>query len=109
MDLYHRGPCKFSHSFVLETKAGRASKTHLRKPKLTNFQLTVVIACVGLVFMRSFPDRAKSNSLKFLSEEERLCILARVNQDRGDAVTEKFNIKLWARSGLDWKIWAYGK
>ncbi|KAI7174152.1 hypothetical protein D0869_05265 [Hortaea werneckii] len=69
--------------------------------------LTVVIACVGLVFMRSFPDRAKSNSLKFLTEEERLCILARVNQDRGDADTEKFNIKLWARSGLDWKIWAY--
>lgn len=76
---------------------------------LTKLQLTVIIACVGLVFMRSFPDRAKSNSLKFLSEEERLCILARVNQDRGDADTEKFNIKLWARSGLDWKIWAYGK
>ncbi|TKA34117.1 hypothetical protein B0A50_00097 [Salinomyces thailandicus] len=69
--------------------------------------LTVLISCLGFLFMRSFPDRTNSKTLNFLTEDERLCILARVNQDRGDAAAEKFNIGKWARSGLDWKIWAY--
>ncbi|KAL1581892.1 hypothetical protein WHR41_09336 [Cladosporium halotolerans] len=69
--------------------------------------LTVVIACLGYVYLRSFPDNEGSRSLRFLTEEERLCILARVNHDRGDANVERFNLKKWAASGLDWKIWAY--
>lgn len=97
MDLHHRG---FGESHWASTANHTA---------LTPLKLTVVIGTIGFVFMRSFPDRAKSKSLKFLTEDERLCILARVNQDRGDADAEKFNIKKWARSGLDWKIWAYGK
>lgn len=39
-----------------------------------------------------------------MTEEERLFILARVNNDRGDAVVEPFNLKKWASSGLDWKV-----
>lgn len=56
------------------------------------------------MYLRSFPDNEKSRSLRFLTEEERLCILARVNHDRGDANVEPFNLKKWASSGLDWKV-----
>ena len=57
--------------------------------------------------MRPFPDNSKSRNLKFLTADEQALILARVNLDRGDAAVEKFTFGRWARSGLDWKIWAY--
>lgn len=42
-----------------------------------------------------------------MTPDELQCVLARVNADRGDAEAVKFNLKKWASSGLDWKIWAY--
>ncbi|KAL8917054.1 MAG: hypothetical protein Q9208_008170 [Pyrenodesmia sp. 3 TL-2023] len=41
-------------------------------------------------------------------QEERQLIIARVNQDRGDADLEKFSVKKWLGGATDWKIWAYG-
>lgn len=67
--------------------------------------LTVVIAGLGFMFMRPFPDNSKSRNLRFLSSDEQRLILARVNVDRGDASVEEFSIGKWAQSGLDWKIW----
>lgn len=57
--------------------------------------------------MLAFPDNSKSRSLRFLTADELRCVIARVNHDRGDAELVKFNLRLWARSGTDWKIWAY--
>ncbi|KAL8988717.1 MAG: hypothetical protein Q9177_002254 [Variospora cf. flavescens] len=70
--------------------------------------LTCLVAFLGYIFLISFPDNQKSRSIRFLSEEERLFIIARVNQDRGDADLEKFSFKKWLGGGADWKIWAYG-
>lgn len=41
------------------------------------------------MYLRSFPDNETSQSLRFLTEKERLGILARVNCDRGDAQSEE--------------------
>lgn len=69
--------------------------------------LTVVVAGLGFLFLRAFPDNTASRSLKFMSEAERLFIIARVNRDRGDATVEKFNIRKWLASGTDWKVRAW--
>lgn len=39
-----------------------------------------------------------------MTQEERHCILARVNLDRGDASAEPFTFKRWLASGADWKV-----
>jgi hypothetical protein len=39
-----------------------------------------------------------------MTKEERSCILARVNLDRGDATAERFTLKKWLASGSDWKV-----
>ncbi|KAI4113669.1 MAG: hypothetical protein LQ345_005401 [Seirophora villosa] len=70
--------------------------------------LTCLVAFLGYIFLISFPDNVKSRSIRFISEEERQLIIARVNQDRGDADLEKFTFKRWLGGGADWKIWAYG-
>ena len=66
-----------------------------------------MVAGLGFLFLLGFPDNANSRSLRFLTEDERKCVIGRVNADRGDAELVKFNLRLWARSGKDWKIWAY--
>ncbi|KAL9006062.1 MAG: hypothetical protein Q9188_001189 [Gyalolechia gomerana] len=66
------------------------------------------LAFLGYIFLVSFPDNQKSRSIRFISAEERQLIIARVNQDRGDADLEKFSIKKWLGGASDWKIWAYG-
>ncbi|KAL8650954.1 MAG: hypothetical protein Q9210_003517 [Variospora velana] len=71
-------------------------------------ELTCLVAILGYIFLISFPDNQKSRSIRFLSEEERQLIIARVNQDRGDADLEKFSFEKWLGGGADWKIWAYG-
>ncbi|KAL9027430.1 MAG: hypothetical protein Q9196_004039 [Gyalolechia fulgens] len=70
--------------------------------------LTCLVAFLGYIFLVSFPDNEKSRSIRFLSAEDRQLIIARVNQDRGDANLEKFSFKEWLGGAADWKIWAYG-
>ncbi|KAL8936100.1 MAG: hypothetical protein Q9216_005110 [Gyalolechia sp. 2 TL-2023] len=70
--------------------------------------ITCLVAFLGYAFLISFPDNEKSRSIRFLSSEERQLIIARVNQDRGDANLEKFTFKKWLGGASDWKIWAYG-
>ncbi|KAL8860498.1 MAG: hypothetical protein Q9178_003157 [Gyalolechia marmorata] len=77
--------------------------------KLTLLEkLTCLVALLGYIFLVSFPDNQKSRSIRFLSAEERQLIVARVNQDRGDADLETFTMKRWLGGASDWKIWAYG-
>jgi len=77
-------------------------------PNTTNTkQLTCLIGIVGYFALVDFPDRAAKTSLNFLNENECNFIVRRINKDRDDATITKFNLGLWARSGLDFKIWGF--
>ena len=73
-----------------------------------SWKLTCLVALIGYIFLVSFPDKQESLTIRFLLAEERQLIVARVNQDRGDADLEKFTFKKWLGGASDWKIWAYG-
>ena len=70
--------------------------------------LTCLVALLGYLVLTTFPDNDKSRSIRFLTPEQRRLVIARVNQDRGDADLEPFSLRKWAGAGLDWKIWCYG-
>lgn len=97
MDLHHRGLRKY---FV--------KKSYKNLNADSSSKITCLVALLGYIFLVSFPDNQESLSIRFLSPEERQLIVARVNQDRGDADLEKFSIKKWLGGASDWKIWAYG-
>ncbi|KAL8861281.1 MAG: hypothetical protein Q9198_010535, partial [Flavoplaca austrocitrina] len=56
--------------------------------------MTVAAAAIGIVFLVDFPDVAiNKGHWKFLSRDEIAFILRRINKDRHDANTEKWNFK----------------
>lgn len=69
--------------------------------------ITVIIACVGYFALIDFPDQVGKKKKNFLSERELNWVIQRITKDREDAYTEPFNIKKWARSGLDLKVWGF--
>lgn len=68
--------------------------------------ITCCIAIIGYFAIVGFPDDGHKN-WHFLSARETKMIIARVNQDRGDAHTEPFNLKKFLGAGLDLKIWGF--
>ena len=97
VDLHHRGlrMC-FAHNICRYVNAD------------ISWKLTCLVALLGYIFLVSFPDKQESLTIRFLTAEERQLIVARVNQDRGDADLESFTFKKWLGGASDWKIWAYG-
>lgn len=70
--------------------------------------MTVMAAVLGWIFLVDFPDVAVNKShWRFLKREEIEFILRRINKDRHDANTEKWNFRKWAAAGADWKIWVF--
>jgi hypothetical protein len=70
--------------------------------------MTVAAAILGWIFLVDFPDVAvNKNHWKFLKQEEIQFILRRINKDRNDANTERWNFRKWAAGGADWKIWIF--
>jgi len=70
--------------------------------------MTVIAAVLGVMFLVDFPDVAVNKSnWKFLSREEIEFILRRINKDRRDAGTEKWDFRAWLSAGKDWKIWTF--
>merc|ERR1712036_8431 len=69
--------------------------------------LTCVVGIIGYLFLVDFPDRAAKTSWAFLNERECQFIIRRIAKDRSDAELEPFNLKKWAASGLDLKIWGF--
>ncbi|RTE76024.1 hypothetical protein BHE90_009516 [Fusarium euwallaceae] len=69
--------------------------------------VTVVIAAVGYFTLVDFPDRSTTKSWNFLSERECQWVIRRISADRDDADAEAFNLKKWAASGLDLKVWGF--
>jgi hypothetical protein len=61
---------------------------------------------IAYIFIVNFPDDAHK-SWSFLSEREIRFVLARVNADRQDAVTEPWAWSKFLRPALDIKTWCY--
>ena len=57
--------------------------------------------------MVDFPDRAAQSAWRFLSKDECEFMLRRIKNDRDDGVAEPFNIRKWAATGLDLKVWGF--
>ncbi|KAF2730706.1 major facilitator superfamily MFS-1 [Polyplosphaeria fusca] len=68
--------------------------------------LTCALGIGSYWLLVDFPDKAHQ-SWKFLTEREAKFIIARVDQDRGDAQAEPFSAVKFFRAGLDIKIWGY--
>lgn len=66
--------------------------------------LTIVLAIAAYWLLVGFPD-SKQPSWKFLNERELAWVVRRVNADRGDSKTPKFEWKKFFSAGLDIKIW----
>lgn len=70
--------------------------------------MTVAAAFLGAAFLVDFPDRALNKKYwGFVNSDEIAFIIRRINKDRDDAGTEKFNFRKWAAAGKDWKIWMF--
>jgi len=68
--------------------------------------MTCFIAIIGYIFIVNFPDDAHKN-WRFLSPREIKYVLARVNADRADAVTEAWSWRKFLRPSLDLKTWGF--
>ena len=70
--------------------------------------VTCLIGVAGYVFVVDFPDRAISKKhWGFLTNNEISFIIRRINVDRNDADGVPWNLKAWASSALDLKIWGF--
>jgi len=54
-----------------------------------------------------FPDANPEKAWGFLNKREVEFIIARVNQDRGDAASEPFDLKKFLQPATDLKIWGF--
>ena len=70
--------------------------------------ITIAAAILGYCFLVDFPDRALHKKYYgFINHDEIAFIIRRINKDRDDAGTGRFNLKKWAAAGADWKIWTF--
>ena len=69
--------------------------------------LTIIIGLGGYWLLVDFPDSPRK-SWRFLGDREKAWIVRRVNADRGDAATPKFDFKKFMAAGKDLKIWCVG-
>lgn len=73
--------------------------------------ITCAVAIIGAFTIADFPENAaqksKSFALGFLNQKEANFIVARIEQDRSDAIAEPFRLATYLRCGLDSKIWGF--
>ncbi|KAF9876925.1 phthalate transporter [Colletotrichum karsti] len=67
--------------------------------------ITCFLGLIGYFLLVGFPD-ADRTSWRFLSQREIAWVIARVQQDRGDATLPAFSIRKFLRGGTDAKVWA---
>ncbi|RYO89425.1 hypothetical protein DL766_003258 [Monosporascus sp. MC13-8B] len=68
--------------------------------------LTIALGIIAYWWLVGFPD-SKRPSWKFLGEREIAWVVRKVDADRGDSHTPKFEWKKFLSAGADIKIWAY--
>ena len=70
--------------------------------------LTIVVGFIGAFLIADFPEKAanKSRSLAipFLNQKEAEFVVARIQQDRHDAIALPFDIKHYLKCAADLKI-----
>ncbi|EMC95411.1 hypothetical protein BAUCODRAFT_72648 [Baudoinia panamericana UAMH 10762] len=73
--------------------------------------ITVVVAVIGAFTICDFPDKAakktRSCALPFLNAEEAAFVVARIEQDRHDAIPEPFRLGHYLKQACDSKIWGF--
>lgn len=65
--------------------------------------ITIATAIVSWFFLVDFPQKAK-----FLNEEDRLRVIERLNEDRGDGEHDDITGEKILRYLSDWRIWCFG-
>ncbi len=75
-----------------------------RKQFIIEGIITVLIAVGGWFFLVPFPDDHPERSWNFLNEREVAWVVARVEADRADTVTEPFQLVKFLRPGADPKV-----
>ncbi|KAK9796903.1 putative Major facilitator superfamily domain-containing protein [Seiridium cardinale] len=85
---------------------GLASLTGWRWIFIMEGLITCIISVASYWLLVDFPD-SQRKLWKFLSDKERAWVVKRINADRGDATTPKFQLGRFLKAGLDWKIWCY--
>jgi len=68
--------------------------------------LSCLVGILGYILVVNFPDSGKTN-WSFLSKREIRFVLARVQADRADAVTEPWALSKFLRPAIDLKVWGY--
>lgn len=73
--------------------------------------ITCIVGVFGVLLICDFPEQqAKKSSglaLRFLNEEEANFIVAKIEQDRKDAIPEVFSWGSYLSNAFDLKIWAF--
>lgn len=68
--------------------------------------ITCTFGIIGYFLIVDFPELA-SKSLHFLNEKEAAFMVARIEQDRADAIPEPFHIGAYIKNAFDLKVWAF--
>lgn len=71
--------------------------------------ITVVFGFFSLLLIVDFPEIStrKGFGFKFLSEREAAFVVATIEQDRYDAVADKFSLNKYVKNAADLKVWAF--
>lgn len=70
----------------------------------------VITCCIGIFgyfMLVPFPDANPEKAWGFLNKREVEFVIARVNQDRGDAASEPFSLVKFLKPATDLKIWGF--
>lgn len=70
--------------------------------------ITCLLGLAAYVLIVDFPELStKSFGLKFLNEKEAAFVVARIENDRHDAIPEEFNTAKYLKGALDLKVWGF--
>lgn len=69
--------------------------------------ITCLIGIGGYFSIVPFPDQGAAKMKGFLTQREIDYVIARVNEDRGDAQAESFTFARFLRPALDIKVWGF--
>jgi hypothetical protein len=77
------------------------SNFRIASSQIVEGAVTIAFGILGWFFLPGFPDRNE-----FLSDEETVIVLNRVQNDRGDSLPDMLT---WTKfiDTFDWRVWAY--
>jgi hypothetical protein len=100
----------WSWIFIVSTtiSVSFSSKTNTQTLQFEGL-ITCVAGVIGYFFIVDFPELCSNTSwsVPFLNEKEAAFVVARIEQDRADAIPEPFHITNYLRNALDLKVWGF--